>query len=55
MHVPPAVRPLAPEQLFRPTSLSKLQFSTTAELEPLDGLVGQARALEAIQFGTQVD
>ena len=50
-----AVQPLVPEQLFRPTDLSNLRFSTTAELEPLDGLVGQARALEAIQFGTQVD
>ena len=27
---------------------------TTAELEPIDGMVGQARALEAIRFGTQV-
>ena len=49
-----AVRPLAADQLYRPTDLSTLEFSTTAELQPIDGLVGQARALEAIRFGTQV-
>ena len=49
-----AVRPLTAEQLYRPTDLSGLTFSTTAELQPVDGLVGQARAVEAIRFGTQV-
>ena len=49
------VRPLQVGELYRPTALSNLQFSTTAELQPLDGLVGQARAFEAIQFGTQVE
>jgi predicted ATP-dependent protease len=48
-------RPLAAEQLYRATDLSRLDFATTAELVPVDGLVGQARALEAIRFGTQVD
>jgi hypothetical protein len=48
------VRPLTAGQLYRPTDLSGLTFSTTAELQPVDGLVGQARAVEAIQFGTQV-
>lgn len=46
---------LRPDQLYRATDLSALTFSTTAELQPIDGLVGQARALEAIRFGTQVD
>ena len=49
-----AVRPLRPDQLYRPTDLSTLKFSTTAELQPIDGLVGQARAREAIRFGTQI-
>ncbi len=49
-----AIRPLRAEQLYRATDLSQLRFSTTAELEPIDGMVGQARALEAIRFGTQV-
>jgi lon-related putative ATP-dependent protease len=50
-----AVQPLQVDQLYRPTNLSSLSFLTTAELQPIDGLVGQARALEAIRFGTQVD
>ncbi len=49
-----AIRPLQPNQLYRPTNLSALAFSTTAELQPINGLVGQARALEAIRFGTQI-
>src|SRR5512147_231097 len=48
-------RPLAADKLYRATDLSTLTFSTTADLTPLDGLVGQARAYEAIQFGTRVD
>jgi lon-related putative ATP-dependent protease len=48
------VRPLTAKQLYRPTDLSGLTFSTTAELQPIDGLVGQARAVEAIRFGTRV-
>jgi predicted ATP-dependent protease len=50
-----AVRPLSIDQLYRKTDLSSLQFGTTAELKPIEGLVGQERALEAIQFGTGVD
>jgi lon-related putative ATP-dependent protease len=50
-----AVRPLAAGRLYRATDLSSLKFSTTAELQPIDGLVGQARALEALRFGTQVN
>src|SRR3974377_2071085 len=41
--------------LYRPTDLSHLTFSTTAELQPIDGLVGQTRALEAIRFGTHAE
>ena len=50
-----AVRSLSADQLYRSTDLSSLAFSTTAELQPLDGMVGQSRALEALRFGTQVD
>ena len=49
-----AVRPLTAGQLYRPSDLSGLTFSTTAELQPVDGLVGQARAVEAIRFGTRI-
>ena len=50
-----AVEALPTDCLYRPADLSKLTFSTTADLEPLDGLAGQARALDAIRFGTLVD
>ena len=49
-----AIRPLTAEQLYRPADLSGIAFATTAELQPVDGLVGQSRAVEAIRFGTQV-
>jgi lon-related putative ATP-dependent protease len=53
----PAVKlhALACDKLYRSTDLSKLPFKTTAELEPIDGLVGQPRASEAIKFGTKID
>ena len=48
------VRPLPPERLYRPADLSALSFKTTADLEPEEGFVGQARALDAIEFGTRI-
>ena len=50
-----AVRPLTADQLYRPADLSGLAFTTTADLQAVEGLVGQARAVEAIRFGTRVD
>jgi len=50
-----SVRSLEVDRLYRATDLSSLTFSTTAELPPIDGLVGQERAFEAIQFGMRVD
>lgn len=41
---------LLPEQLTR-TFSGLFDFKTTAELEPLDGVLGQARAVQALQFG----
>jgi lon-related putative ATP-dependent protease len=38
-------------QLRRRVDAAALGFKTTAELTPLDGLVGQDRALRAIEFG----
>jgi lon-related putative ATP-dependent protease len=48
-------RPLAVDKLYRTTDLSNLTFATTAELPPIDGLVGQERAFEAIRFGMRVE
>lgn len=46
--------PLSVEALYRPTDLSKLKFRTTRELEPVDTLVGQDRALEAVRFAARM-
>lgn len=45
---------LAPDRLYRTVDESALVFDTTADLEPIDGLVGQDRAREALDFGTRV-
>ena len=50
----PSVRPLTAERLYRPADLSSLSFETTADIEPVDGLIGQHRALDAIEFGTRI-
>ena len=45
------VPPLTVGQLYRHADFSAISFATT---EPLDGLTGQQRAEEALQFGTQI-
>jgi len=52
---PGSTRPLPPAQLYRPADLSALAFESTADIEALDGFIGQRRALDAISFGTRVD
>ncbi|RMU33913.1 ATP-dependent protease [Pseudomonas avellanae] len=42
---------LAPHALTRPFSAEQFSFATTHELEPFRGVLGQERALEALQFG----
>ncbi|HAJ88786.1 MAG TPA: ATP-dependent protease, partial [Pseudomonas sp.] len=42
---------LAPDALTRPFEPSQFNFKTTAELEPFLGVLGQERAVEALQFG----
>ncbi|MEE0955521.1 MAG: ATP-binding protein [Eubacterium sp.] len=49
-----ACKELSPDQLKPGVSAADLDFSTTAELTPLDGLIGQARAEEALDFGLKV-
>jgi lon-related putative ATP-dependent protease len=43
--------PLAARELRRAIDPASLGFGTTAELEPISGLIGQERALRAIEFG----
>jgi lon-related putative ATP-dependent protease len=51
-----AARPQALEaaELRRSVDPAKLGFKTTDELHPITGLIGQDRALKAIQFGTSI-
>ena len=52
--VPDGVRPLAVAQMYRRADLSALSFQSTSELEPVDVIVGQQRAVDAIGFGTRI-
>jgi len=45
---------LSPEALYRQCDLSRFSFNTTEELEGPGEYVGQARALEALRFGTGI-
>ena len=42
---------LAPDSLTRPFAPEQFNFSSTDDLEPFRGVLGQARAVEALQFG----
>lgn len=53
--MPDTLSPLPKEKLYRPADLSRLSFATTAEIEPIDDLVGQTRATEAIHLGTLIE
>ncbi len=46
--------PLAADELRRSIDSATLGFATTAELEPISGLIGQDRALRAIEFGANM-
>ncbi len=46
-----ALKPLSAQQLYHSCDISQFEFNTTAELEDLGAIIGQARALEAIHFG----
>ncbi len=48
-------RPLRPEDLYTQCDLSALGFDTTDDLEILDDFVGQERAIEALEFGVNID
>ncbi|MGI9382080.1 MAG: Lon protease family protein [Methyloligellaceae bacterium] len=46
--------PLPPEALAKRSDPEALPFQTTAELEPLRGLIAQDRALSAVRFGSSI-
>jgi lon-related putative ATP-dependent protease len=45
------VQPLPSEALYRRCDPQQFSFQTTAELEDLTEIIGQARAIEAVRFG----
>lgn len=49
-----AVRPLPASELRHVVNSASLGFKTTDELVPISGLIGQERALKAIQFGAGI-
>jgi len=50
-----AVKPLTPEQLYRHCDEDIFSFESTAELEDMESIPGQERALEAIEFGMEAE
>lgn len=46
---------LGNEQVYRTCDLTQFEFNTTAELEKLTRPLGQERALEAIEFGVDIN
>ncbi len=48
------IESLSPEALYRRCDPEQFQFETTAELDDLEGIIGQARAVEAVEFGTAI-
>ncbi len=46
-----AVLRLAPDALTRPFAPDQFNFASTDDLEPFRGVLGQERAVEALQFG----
>jgi predicted ATP-dependent protease len=51
----PALRPLAPSELHQLADPDSFDFETTAEIEPSGAALGQAEALEALEFGLSID
>ncbi len=45
------IEPLSPEALYRHCDPTQFSFQTTADLEDLEVIIGQDRAVEAVQFG----
>lgn len=46
---------LAPQLLYRRANLSAMHFETTADIEAVEGIIGQERAVEAVRFGSRID
>jgi lon-related putative ATP-dependent protease len=51
----PSVTPLPPAELYTRADPDQFSFQTTAELEDLQHIIGQERAMAAIRFGIGMD
>ncbi|MBT3372173.1 MAG: AAA family ATPase [Rhodospirillaceae bacterium] len=49
------IKPLKAKQVYRRCDAKRFRFRSTAELADLDGVLGQARAVEALLFGIGMD
>lgn len=49
-----SIPPLKPEQLYQTCNPDQLKFETTAELPDLIEIIGQARAMDAVRFGSSI-
>ena len=50
-----SIQGLSPDQLRRVCDLEELEFETTDDLEDLEGLLGQPRAVAAVEFGGGIE
>jgi hypothetical protein len=46
------MKPLKKEQLARRANLAGMAFETTEQVEPIEGMIGQERALDALRLGS---
>ena len=51
----PNARQLEPGELYQRTDMSRFAFDTTDDLEELEQVLGQPRAVEAMKFGMGID
>ena len=50
-----SVQPLSSSQLFKRCNPEQFDFDSTADLEDLDDIIGQPRAVEGVAFGIGID
>ena len=50
-----SVKRLSTERLYRRSNLESMSFRTTEEIEDLEGILGQPRAVAAVEFGIGIE